>query len=247
VVSKAKVKNLNNLIRITPATVNQEKIFREYATGKHLLIHGSAGTGKTLISLYLGLNDVLDRVNGFRKLLIIRSCVPARAQGFLPGDPAEKDAIFESPYEYLCSKLSDQQGAYKAFKAMDYIDFKSTSYLRGETFEHSIILVDEVQNFNEGEINTIVTRTGHSSRLIICGDEEQNDLMYLRENSCIDNLVRTVKRMPSFSTIEMNVDDICRDGVVKEWILARQQLAKEANLPRFIREGVGFVKEGVVK
>ena len=235
-----KSKKPMSITTIKPRTVNQERIFREYAKGQNLLIHGYAGTGKTLLTMYLALSEVMNS-NDYDKLMIIRSCVPARAQGFLPGGPEEKDHVFEVPYDHVSSILFENTpNAYKALKGLGVLEFVSTSYLRGQTIEKTIVLADEFQNFNEGEVNTVITRIGESSRLIICGDEEQDDLQYLRETSCVKNTIRRVKRMPSFSTIKMEVDDVCRNGLIREWILAGQQLAQDrqnSDLPQFIREG----------
>ena len=223
-----KPKKPMSLARIDPRSVNQEKIFREYNMGKNLLIHGYAGTGKTLLSLYLALDNVMNS-DEYDKVLIIRSCVPSRAQGFLPGDPNEKNNVYESPYEGICSTLFPAtQSPYKTLKGLDIIEFTSTSYLRGQTINNTIVIADEFQDFNDGEINTVVTRIGESSKLIICGDYRQDDLKYLRETSCFENTLRKVRKMRSFSIINMdNINDICRNGLIKEWILADEKIAQE--------------------
>ena len=242
-----KSKKPMTITTIKPKSVNQERIFREYSKGQNLLIHGYAGTGKSLIALYLALLEV-QHSNVFDKVLIIRSCVPSRAQGFLPGGPEEKDHVFETPYEGIASTLfgnnPNMSSPYKALKGLGVLEFASTSYLRGQTIEHTIVIADEFQDFNDGEINTVVTRIGETSRLIICGDYRQDDLKYLRETSCFENTIRRIKRMPSFSIINMdNIEDICRNGLIKEWILAEeailqdQQDQQDRQLPEWIQLG----------
>jgi predicted ribonuclease YlaK len=229
-----------SLVDIKPKTMNQERIFREFDRGQNLLIHGYAGTGKSLIAFYLALQLVMSS-NYYDKVVIIRTCVPSRSQGFLPGNENEKNGIFEIPYEYLATKIVDnsQQNPYKALKGLGLVEFMSTSYLRGQTIEHAVVIADEIQNGNDGEVNTIVTRIGEDSRIILIGDEEQDDLRFLREQSCMKPLIKRIKRMPSFSTIKMEVEDICRNGLLKEWILAGRALNQEAQnetLPSFINK-----------
>lgn len=236
----SKPKKPMSLARIDPRGTNQERIFREYNMGKNLLIHGYAGTGKSLLALYLALDNVMNS-DEFDKILIIRSCVPARAQGFLPGGPEEKDQVFEVPYEGLFATLfpgKTSPSPYKTLKGLGIVEFASTSYLRGQTIDNTIVIADEFQDFNDGEINTVVTRIGESSKLIICGDYRQDDLKYLRETSCFENTLHKVKKMPSFSIINMNnINDICRNGLIKEWILADEAVNQDrqnSELPSFI-------------
>ena len=153
--------------------------------------------------------------------------MPSRRQGFLPGSEEEKNEIFEIPYIALVNELYNRSDAYKLLKNREQIKFLSTSYLRGITLDNAVIIIDEVQNCNFMELHTIITRVGNNCRVIICGDTSQNDLKYLHEYSCIDQLFDIINKMPSFFKIEMEVKDICRNKIVKEWILASQ---KENNL-----------------
>jgi len=157
---------------------------------------------------------------GFRNVIIIRSAVPARKQGFLPGSENEKNEVFELPYQVIVEKFFDNDMAYKWLKNQDYLKFVSTSYLRGMTFEDAIIIVDECQNMNVGEINTVMTRIGKNCRVIVVGDSYQNDLEYLNEDTCFYMLPSRFERMISFDSIQMNTKDICRNDVVAEWILS---------------------------
>lgn len=207
---------------IKPMTINQSRVFKEFYKGQHLLLHGYAGTGKSFLSLYLALHDALV-IKSTKRVIIVRSAVPSRTQGFLPGTEAEKAAIYEMPYAAIVDDLFGKKaGSYNRLKDQKTIEFTTTSYLRGLTIDDAIIIIDEVQNMVDGEINTVMTRVGQNSRVIICGDFRQNDLMNKREESCIRTLMDTVRRMGSFSVIEMGHDDIVRSGLVREWILARE-------------------------
>lgn len=206
---------------IRPMTINQSRVFKEFNRGQHLLLHGYAGTGKSFLSLYLALNEVLNKKT-YKTVIIVRSAVPSRTQGFLPGTEAEKAAVYESAYTAIVDDLFKKAGSYKRLKDQKVIEFTTTSYLRGLTIDDAIVIIDEVQNMIDGEINTVMTRVGQNSRVVICGDFRQNDLVGRREESCIRSLMDTIWRMGSFSTIEMTHDDIVRSGLVKEWILARE-------------------------
>ena len=217
---------------IKPKTKNQNEIFKKF-NNNHLLIHGTAGTGKSFISVYLALEAIINKCL-FNKLIIVRSAVPSRSQGFLPGNEEEKNEIFELPYQAIVNELFGNPGAYKYFKNMGVIQFVSTSYLRGLTINDAVVIVDEVQNLNPGEAATIITRMGSNIKLILCGDTDQNDLEYLRQDSCMVDLIRIIELMQSFYIIKMEIADIVRNDIVKEFIIARSKVAN--NLPGFIRE-----------
>ena len=225
--NKKRKKSSDMLKKEIPATPNQEKIFNAFDAEKHLFIHGCAGTGKSFVSIYLALDAVITECD-FQKLIIVRSTVPSRSQGFLPGNEREKNEIFELPYEAIVNKLFDDQprsstsNKYKDLKNNGTIEFVSTSYLRGLTWEDAVIVVDEVQNMNDEEVHTVITRVGDNCQLIVCGDSDQNDLMYLREESCIETLPLIIEKMPSFETIQMTTADNQRNALVGEWIDARR-------------------------
>ena len=206
---------------IKPMTINQSRVFKEFYKGQHLLLHGYAGTGKSFLSLYLALHEVVD-LKSAKRVIIVRSAVPSRTQGFLPGTEQEKAAVYEIAYAAIVDDLFSRAGTYNRLKDQKVVEFTTTSFLRGLTIDDAIIIIDEVQNMVDGEINTVMTRVGQNTRVIICGDFRQNDLTNKREESCIQSLMTTIRRMDSFSTIEMTHDDIVRSGLVKEWILARE-------------------------
>ena len=209
-----------NLKTIKPITRNQAKCFAVWGSGRNLFITGYAGTGKSYVGAYLALRDIEAGAPQTR-LVIVRSAVQARNQGFLPGTDQEKAAVFESPYRAIVDDLYGRDGHYNRLKDTKQIEFVTTSFLRGTTIPRSILLVDEVQNMTDEEINAVMTRPGEETRVILCGDFRQNDLDMKREHSCMGRLLDTVSKMPSFEIVDMQPQDIVRSGLVKEWILAR--------------------------
>jgi phosphate starvation-inducible PhoH-like protein len=171
-----KAVRIDDLDTVSPKTTNQEKTFREFRNGKELLLHGVAGTGKSFISLYLALEQVLDPSNDYNDIFIIRSTVPTRDMGFLPGTEEEKVSSYEAPYRQICGELLSVRNAYDSLKSQGTIKFTSTSYVRGITINNSIVIVDELQNLTFHELDSVFTRVGHNTRIIFCGDYLQSDL-----------------------------------------------------------------------
>jgi phosphate starvation-inducible PhoH-like protein len=193
---------------------------------------GSAGTGKTYISLYLALQDVLQK-NEYREIIIVRSSVQSREQGHMPGDEPQKMAKFEQPYMDIVNDLFERGDAYQILKQKGTIKFMSTSFVRGLTFDNTLILVDECQNMNQQELRTIMTRVGENSRIMFCGDTKQDDLTGTKHKADVSGLryfKRIVDRMKSdcFGIVEFGIDDIVRSGLVKEFIIAEESLAAVA-------------------
>lgn len=206
---------------ISPLTDNQEKAFHSYFSGQHLLLHGCAGTGKTYIALYLALNDLMQ--GKFKKLIIVRSAVASRDMGFMPGTLAEKMALYEVPYRELVKDLLQRGDAYDLLKTKNALDFISTSYIRGITLDNAIIILDEAQNLTWHEISSVMTRIGENSKIIVCGDFDQDDLSinFKKNNeSGMGNLITVASKMGSFSNIKFEIKDIVRSGFVKEFIIA---------------------------
>jgi phosphate starvation-inducible protein PhoH len=215
--------NFLTLEPIQPITTNQELMFKAYEQGQFLLVHGYPGTGKTFLALYLALNEALSGTSARDQVLIIRSSVASRDQGFLPGKPNEKGRVFEAPYIDICEELFGRQNVYESLKSQKIIQFTTTSYLRGITFRNSIVYLDEVQNMSDIEINTVLTRIGEGCRVIVTGDIRQTDLQFDREKEGFRNFLHIAESIPIFSRIEFGIDDIVRSGFVKDYIIAREQ------------------------
>lgn len=211
--------------RISPMTLNQEKVTRAYKAGKNLANIGSAGTGKTYLSMALALEEVLENEE-YTKLIIIRSAVQSREQGFMPGSLNEKMGYYETPYIDIVNDLFGRGDAYQILKQKGMLQFMSTSFVRGLTFDNAIIIVDECQNMTYQELDTVMTRVGESSKIIFCGDMKQDDLKISKHRADISGLkdfVRVISKMNAFTVVEFTVDDIVRSGIVKEYLIVKER------------------------
>ena len=217
------------LIDIDPLTDNQKRLFESYNDGKHIVAYGCAGTGKTFITLYNALQDVLDEQSPYEKIYLVRSLVATREIGFLPGTHDDKADIYQIPYKnmvkYMFQMPSDSEFEmlYGNLKAQETIKFWSTSFLRGTTLDNAIIIVDEFQNLNFHELDSIITRVGENTKICFCGDASQSDLQKTNERNGIVDFMSVLRKMPSFDIIEFGVDDIVRSGLVKEYIIAKME------------------------
>lgn len=214
---------IDHLKTFEPLTDNQKLFYDAYKRGDYFVaLHGVAGTGKTFIALYKALEEVLDRSNPFRKIIIVRSAVQSREIGHLPGDVGEKMEIYEQPYRQICETLFDRRDAYQRLEEQGYISFLSTSFIRGMSFDDAIIIVDEMQNMTFEEIDTVMTRVGYRSKIIWCGDYRQTDLNKKKNDvSGILKFFDVAYHMKAFTRIEFSVDDIVRSSLVKDYILAK--------------------------
>jgi phosphate starvation-inducible protein PhoH len=218
--NKLKIR-IDDLKTIEPLTENQTKFFNLYKNSKILLLHGVAGTGKTYIALYKALEEVLDRGNSFKRVIIVRSAVPSRDIGHLPGDEKEKTEVYQQPYIEICEDLFSRRDAFQRLQEQHVVQFMITSFVRGITLDDSVIIVDECQNMTDMELNSIVTRVGSRSKIILCGDFRQTDLYKKTDMSGLKKFMVIADMMPSVKTIEFEVEDIVRSELVKEYILAR--------------------------
>ena len=216
--------SLDDLITIEAKTENQGQFMSQYDNKPAFLLHGCAGTGKTFIALYRALEEVMGKESKRDQVVIVRSAVPSREIGHLPGDQDDKTEVYSAPYQSICQELfPDKFLAYKRLVEAQYIEFMSTSFIRGITLDNSVIIVDECQNLNDMEINSIMTRVGANTKIIFCGDFRQTDLHRRNDMSGMKKFMATVDNMPSFSSIEYGPDDIVRSQLVKEYIIARMQ------------------------
>jgi predicted ribonuclease YlaK len=217
------------LINIEPISENQRRLFNSYKEGKHLVAYGCAGTGKTFITLYNALRDVLDESSPYEKIYIVRSLVATREIGFLPGDYEDKSDIYQVPYKHMVKYMfqmssdADFEMLYGNLKAQDTIKFWSTSFLRGTTLDNAIVIVDEYQNLNFHELDSIITRIGENSKICFCGDARQTDLVKTNDRNGIVDFMNILRKMSSFDIIEFEIDDIVRSGLVKEYIIAKME------------------------
>jgi len=226
-------KPINNdfLIDIEALTDNQEKLFESYKNGQNIFAYGAAGTGKTFISLYLALKDVLDETTPYKKIYIFRSLVSTREIGFLPGDHEDKSALYQIPYKNMVKYMfqmptdADFEMLYGNLKQQDTIKFWSTSFIRGTTIDQAIVLVDESQNLNFHELDSIMTRVGEDAKIIFCGDASQTDLQKTNEKNGILDFMKIIEQMPEeFAMIEFNVNDIVRSGLVREYLVRKMAM-----------------------
>ena len=207
----------------SPITNNQQLTFNHYYNGKNLFLHGTAGTGKSFISLYLALQECLES-DIYKKVYIVRSVVPSRDMGFLPGNQKEKIKVYEQPYYSICTELFGRGDSYDLLKQKNKIEFISTSFLRGITFSDCIVVCDELQNMTPGELNTIITRIGDNCKVIFSGDIRQTDLNKGKEMSGIADFIKIIRRMNLFEFVEFKPEDICRSRLVKQYIMIRNEL-----------------------
>ena len=222
--------NLDYIKKIEPLTENQERFFEQYKKDQNVVAYGCAGTGKTFITLYNALLDVLDPKKPYEKIYLVRSLVATREIGFLPGDHEDKSSLYQIPYKNMVKYMFEMpddaafEMLYSNLKTQGTISFWSTSFIRGTTFDNAIIIVDEFQNLNFHELDSIITRIGLDSKIMFCGDATQSDLVKTSERTGIMDFMRILQNMPSFDTIEFGAEDICRSGLVKEYITAKLQL-----------------------
>lgn len=211
--------------KIEPLTENQKIAFDSYTQGKNLLLHGIAGTGKSFISIYLALNELMNnQYTHFDKLVIIRSVVPTRDMGFLPGNAKEKSKIYEAPYYAICTELFGRGDAYDLLKNKEIIEFQTTSFIRGITFNNSIIIVDEMANCTLHELDSVITRIGKNCKIIFCGDFRQSDFVKENDKKGLKDFLRIIRKMDCFEFIDFDENDIVRSNLVKSYIIEKDRL-----------------------
>ena len=222
--------NSDFLRDIEPLTDNQKVLFDAYDAGKNVVAYGAAGTGKTFITLYNALCDVLDSSTPYEKIYLVRSLVATREIGFLPGDHEDKSSLYQIPYKNMVKYMfemptdSDFEMLYGNLKTQGTISFWSTSFIRGTTLDNAIVIVDEFQNLNYHELDSIITRVGENTKIMFCGDATQSDLTKQNERNGIADFMKILRVMPSVDLVEFGVDDIVRSGLCKEYLLAKLEL-----------------------
>jgi phosphate starvation-inducible PhoH-like protein len=223
---------LDHLKTFEPLTENQRLFFDAYKRGDYFVaLHGVAGTGKTFCALYKALEEVLDKNNPFKKVIIVRSAVQGREIGHLPGDVTEKMEIYQQPYVQICDTLFGRKDAYQRLAEQNHVEFISTSFIRGMSFDDAIIIVDECQNLTWEEIHTVMTRVGYRSKIMWCGDYRQTDIDKKKTDmSGLIKFLDVASLMKSHTRIEFTVDDIVRSSIVRDWIIATMEYDDKRNL-----------------
>ena len=222
---KKKPINSEMMVDIKPLTPSQETVFEYWNNNKNLFMYGAAGTGKTFVALYLALNEVLKNDSPYEKVYIVRSLVSTREIGFLPGDHEDKSYLYQIPYtnmvRYMFEMPDDNsfEMLYGNLKAQETISFWSTSFIRGTTLDRAIVIVDECQNLNFHELDSIITRVGEDTRIIFCGDANQTDLVKTNERNGIHNFMNILRLMNEFGMVEFGIEDIVRSGLIRSYLL----------------------------
>ena len=230
--SAKKNKEINhiNLVEVKPITDNQKVVFDTYKKDKNQFLFGAAGTGKTFCALYLAIQSVLDLKTKYEKGILVRSLIPTREIGFLPGDEEDKAALYQVPYQNMVQFMFEQpneqsfNNLYDRLKGQGTLFFLSTSFLRGLTFDNAIIIVDECQNMNFHELDTITTRVGQDSKIMFCGDFDQTDLQRTNERNGLHDFLRILNEMEEFNCTEFTIGDIVRSGFVRSYLINKIKL-----------------------
>ena len=227
---KRKPIGAEHLLDIKPLTPSQEKVFEAWEKQKNMFLFGAAGTGKSFVTMYLALRDILDEKTPYNKLYVVRSLVPTREIGFLPGDHEDKANLYQIPYKNMVRFMFEMpddpsfEMLYANLKAQDTVSFWSTSFIRGTTIDNSIVLVDESENLNFHELDSIITRLGVNSRIIFAGDAAQTDLTKAHEKTGIMDFKKIIDDMDEFESIEFGIDDIVRSGLVRSYLVSKINL-----------------------
>tara|TARA_B100000073_G_scaffold326749_1_gene311695 strand:- start:47 stop:751 length:705 start_codon:yes stop_codon:yes gene_type:complete len=228
--SKKKEISSSDLVEVKPITDNQKLVFESYKKGLNQFLFGCAGTGKTFVSLYLAFQEVLKNETPYERVVMVRSLIPTREIGFLPGDEEDKAALYQVPYSNMVQFMFKQPNEqafnmlYDRLKAQGSFYFLSTSFLRGLTFDNSIIIVDECQNLNFHELDTIITRVGQDSKIMFCGDFMQTDLTKMNERNGLHDFLRILEEMKQFNCVEFDIGDIVRSGFVRDYLIQKTKL-----------------------
>ena len=227
---KNKELNSSTMVSVKPITDTQKIVFETWKKGQNQFLFGAAGTGKTFISLYLALKDIFDQKTKYEKVILVRSLIPTRDIGFLPGDEEDKSALYQVPYQNMVQfmfEMPNEQAfnsLYDKLKGQGSLYFLSTSFLRGLTFDYSIIIVDECQNLNFHELDTIITRVGQDSKIVFCGDFDQSDLLKHNEKNGLHDFLRILEEMEEFNCSEFTIGDIVRSGFVRSYLINKTKL-----------------------
>lgn len=215
---------LEDLTQIQPLTDNQREAFESYESNYSLVLAGAAGTGKTFMALSLALEDVLDKNTTYDRVVIVRSIVPTRDIGFLPGNEEEKKDAYTGPYKAACAELFNDNEAYMKLNSSGSIQFLSTSFIRGITLSNSIIIIDEMQNLTFHELDSVITRVGQNCKFIMSGDYYQSDFKKDDDKQGIIKFLSIIEQLKNFRVIEFGWEDIVRSDFVRDYIMTKEMM-----------------------
>lgn len=223
----------NNMRDIKPITDSQIEAYEQWDKGRNLILSGAAGSGKTFIALYLALQELIK--NRKKRLVILRSVVPTRDIGFLPGTQEEKEAAYLTPYIGVISEIfKNNPTLFTSFLKNGTIEFLTTSYIRGITLKDAIVVVDEFQNCNFHELDSIITRIGKGSRVIFSGDYYQSDFTNRKEKEGIGEFLKIIESLKHFEKIEFTWKDCVRSGMVRDYLMTKEKMIEDnaINIPK---------------
>jgi predicted ribonuclease YlaK len=215
---------ISDMYEFEALTDNQKKAKDAWDEGSNLVLSGSAGTGKTYLGMYFALETVFTKNNYIDKVVIIRSIVPTREIGYLPGSKEEKESPYTLPYADICDEIIDTRDSYSKLILQGKAEFLSTSFIRGTTFDNCVVLVDEMQNLNFHELDSVITRVGENCKLIFCGDYYQSDFEKERDKNGLIEFLNILDQTTYFETIEFTWKDIVRSDLVREYIMTKEML-----------------------
>ena len=216
--------NFNDMFEFEPQTTNQRIAYDAWDDDDNLVLTGSAGTGKTFVAMYLAIEAVLTKETPYDRVVIVRSVVPTRDMGFLPGTVEEKKEVFETPYKAICNELFGDVNIYDRMIANNQLQFTTTSFIRGLTIDNAVVIVDEMQNLNFHELDSVITRVGTNCRVIFSGDYLQSDFKDPAERDGIQRFLRIIDQLKNFSVVSFNWHDIVRSDFLRDYIMTKEML-----------------------
>lgn len=217
---------IEHLVKLEPLTANQGKAFESYKEGQNLVLSGCAGTGKTFIGTYLAFEEVMSKDKPYEKLIIVRSAVPTRDMGYLPGTLEEKEDAYTAPYRAIVNDLFEDKSAWDKLQQTKNLEFLTTSFIRGLTIKDAIVLIDEAQNLTYHEACSVITRLGDNTKIIISGDWDQSDFTRNGDKEGFGKFLTILSNMNYFDMIEFGWEDIVRSGLVREFLMTRDLVEK---------------------
>jgi phosphate starvation-inducible PhoH-like protein len=179
------------------------------------LCSGLAGTGKTYIAVVRAVE--LLQEGQYKRIVIARPAVECgKSLGFLPGNEDEKVAPYMRPIKDILHELIDAKQLEEYIKN-ETIEFCALTYMRGRTLNNCIMILDEAQNATWEELMMFLTRIGKNSKIIISGDETQEDVFHKALAQCLCKF-DTKPYIREIEVIYLDVEDIVRNGLIRKII-----------------------------